>query len=633
MKIEPTGISQEEIVGIYSQIVDLSPIPIYVCEGPEMKVIIANQATLKAWGKDRSVIGKPFREALPEMEAQPFFRLLSRVYETGQTYQTDNDRADFLMDGKMETFYFKFSYQPLKDRNSKIWGVMCIATDVTELVMANKRAEESERRFKDLILKAPIGMCVLIGPNHIAKVANEKVLEIWGVSEADVLNKPIFEGIPEARGQGLEQLLAEVYRTGKTIIGEEVPVELRSKDGMELKILNFIYQPYYELDGRLTGVMASAIEVTELVNARKRVEEANRTLSRTQRRLEVALQAGRLGAYERNTLTGELVSSPQFRSNFGYEQNATISLSDITNAIIPPYGQAVEKVQRDATAEDDSNYNVEFPVRWPDGSVHWIRASGRSIKNEHGDMIMSGVTQDITEEKNLQQQKDDFISIASHELKTPITSLKASLQILNRIKEQPASPMLPRLIEQANTSLTKVSYLIDDLLNATRMKEGQLSLSRTRFKLATVAEECCQHIRTTGNFEIIVTGDRELEVYADKHRLDQVIVNFVNNAVKYAPASKTIDIRIEQADHHAKVSVTDRGPGIPKDKLAHLFDRFFRVDEHGKTYSGLGLGLYIAAEIIHRHNGKIGVESELGQGSTFWFTLPLDNKGTDNLTA
>lgn len=618
-----TAISQEEIVRIYREIIDLSPMPIYVCAGPEMKVVIANQATLKAWGKDESVFGKGFREALPEMEAQPFFRLLTQVYETGETYLTDNDRADFLMDGKLQTFYFKFSYQPLKNTEGDIWGVMCIATDVTELVMANKRAEESESRFKDLILKAPIGMCVLIGPNHIAKVANEKVLEIWGVSESDVLNKPIFEALPEARGQGLEQLIEKVFRTGTTITGEEVPVELRSKSGIELKILNFIYQPYYEVDGRVTGVMASAIDVTELVKGRKRVEEANLQLSRTQRRLEVALQAGRLGAYERNTVTGEMVTSHQFRSNFGFDQNTNIQLRDIVDAILPPYRGAVEKVQTDAAAEEDTAYNLDFPVQWPDRSVHWLRVSGRSMKNENGEMIMSGVSQDITEEKNLQQQKDDFISIASHELKTPVTSLKASLQVLNRIKHEPASPMLPRLIEQANTSLTKVSYLIDDLLNATRMKEGQLKLNRTRFKLATVAEECCLHVRSAGTNQIQITGDHDLEVVADRHRLEQVIVNFVNNAVKYAPDSKTIGIHIERVGQNAKVSVTDRGPGIPKDKLVHLFERFFRVDAQGKTYSGLGLGLYIAAEIIQRHDGRIGVESELGKGSTFWFTLPL----------
>ncbi|HEY0899946.1 MAG TPA: PAS domain-containing sensor histidine kinase, partial [Sphingobacteriaceae bacterium] len=345
---------------------------------------------------------------------------------------------------------------------------------------------------------------------------------------------------------------------------------------------------------------------------------------------EVALQAGRLGAYEKNVPTGELVSSQQFRNNFGYDKDSPIDLSLISETILPPYKEIVEQVQTEAAAKEDTNYHVEFPVRWPDGSVHWLRVSGRSMKNEDGDMIMSGVTQDITEEKNLQQQKDDFISIASHELKTPITSLKASLQILNRLKDQPASPIMPKLIEQANSSLSKVSYLIDDLLNATRMKEGQLKLHRSKFKLSTVAEECCQHVRTTGTYEIRVTGDKELEVYADKHRLDQVIINFVNNAVKYAPDSKTIDIHIESVDRHARVSVTDRGPGIPKDKLAHLFDRFFRVDEHGKTYSGLGLGLYIAAEIIQRHEGEIGVESELGWGSTFWFTLPLGAEDTDD---
>lgn len=623
MRFDPE-INKDDLVQLYSEIIDTSPMPIFVCVGPEMTVGIANMATLRAWGKDRSVIGKPFQEALPEMEAQPFFRLLTQVYETGETYQTENDRADFMMDGKLQTFYFKFSYQPLKDRDGNIWAVMCIASDVSELVLANKRAEESERRFKDLILKAPVAMCVLIGPEHRVAVANEKVLEIWGVSESEVLNKPIFEGLPEARGQGLEQLLEEVFRTGTTITGEEVPVELPSKSGVELKILNFIYQPYYEHDGRLTGVMASAIDVTELVKGRKRVEEANVQLSRTQQRLEDALKAGRLGAYETNLSTGELVTTDQFRKNLGYDLDAPIDPSTMAEAVLPAYTEEVAQELAKASAEEDTDYHLEFPIRWPDGSVHWLSVSGRSMKNENGEMIMSGVTQDITDEKNLEQQKDDFISIASHELKTPVTSLKASLQILNRIKNEPASPMLPRLIEQANSSLAKVSYLIDDLLNATRMKEGQLTLNRSRFRLMSLAEDCCQHIRTAGVFDIKVTGDHELEVFADKHRLDQVIVNFVNNAVKYASNSKTIRIHIEKVAHQAKVSVTDQGPGIPKDKVGHLFDRFFRVDGQGKTYSGLGLGLYIAAEIIERHQGKIGVESELGKGSTFWFTVPLD---------
>jgi PAS domain S-box-containing protein len=620
MNIESPGISKEDLAKIYSEIVDLSPMPMYVCAGEDMTVIVANQATLKAWGKDRSVIGKKFKDALPEMDEQPFLQLLTQVYQTGQIYQTDHDRAEFLIDGKMETFYFKFSYQPLRDHNGNIWAVLCIATDVTELVLANMRAEESERRFKDLILKAPIAICVAMGPTHIVEVANEKILELWGVSEEQVINKPIFEGIPEATGQGLEQLLDEVYRTGNSYTGEEVPVELPSEGGVKLKFLNFIYQPYYEIDGRITGVMASAIDVTELVNGRRRIEAAHVQLAKTQQRLEVALQVGRLGAYERNITRGEMIASKQFRKNIGFDEQAPIAVSDILKEVLPSYRQELEKLQTEASSQEGFIYNVEFPLQWPDGSIHWLRIAGRSLRDENGDMILAGVSQDITEEKNVQQQKDDFISIASHELKTPITSLKASLQILNRIKNEPDSPMLPKLIEQANASLTKVSRLIDDLLNATKMKEGQLPLNKTRFKLSTLANECCEHVRDTHYLN--VTGELGLEVFADQHRIEQVIVNLVNNAVKYAPDSKRIDVHIESADQHALVTVRDHGEGIPKEKLEDLFDRFFRVDQQGKTYPGLGLGLYIAAEIIQRHGGKIGVESELGKGSSFWFTIP-----------
>ena len=267
---------------IYSTIVELSPSPVYVCEGPEMIVTVANQATLKAWGKDKSVIGKKFEDALPEMEDQPFLGLLRRVYTTGVPYHTNNDRADFLMDGRMLTFYFSFSYQPLKDPDGNIWGVLCIATDVTDLVLANKRAEESEQRFRNMILRAPVALSVLKGLDFVVEVANERVLKIWERTEEQVLGKPIFEALPEARGQGLENLLHQVYTTGVPFVAEEHEVTLAGINGLEKKILNFVYTPYYEVGETITGVMVSAIDVTEQVAGRRKVEEINNQLEHTQ---------------------------------------------------------------------------------------------------------------------------------------------------------------------------------------------------------------------------------------------------------------------------------------------------------------------------------------------------------------
>jgi PAS domain S-box-containing protein len=268
----------------------------------------------------------------------------------------------------------------------------------------------------------------------------------------------------------------------------------------------------------------------------------------------------------------------------------------------------------------------EFQIRGKraDGLYRWHLIRLMPIKNEAGQMqLWVGTATDIQELRLLQQQKDDFINIASHELKTPITSLKGSLQLLDRIKDTPASPMLPKLIEQANRSLGKVNVLIEDLLNASMANEGHLHINQKKFNLAKVIEDCCNDVRSEGIYTILTSGNMEAEVYADATRIDQIIINFVNNAIKYAPQSKEIQIYIEEINDMVKVSVTDKGPGIPTEKLRYLFDRYYRINSNESQYTGLGLGLYICAEIIKKHNGQIGAESELGKGSTFWFTLPV----------
>jgi signal transduction histidine kinase len=167
--------------------------------------------------------------------------------------------------------------------------------------------------------------------------------------------------------------------------------------------------------------------------------------------------------------------------------------------------------------------------------------------------------------------------------------------------------------------------LIDDLLNASRANAGQLHINPQNFIMADIIEECCHAVRAGEIFTIKIEGDKKLEVYADAIRIDQIVINLVNNAIKYAPKSKEIKIRIEKINDMAKVSVIDKGPGIQPEKLGYLFDRYYRVDSSGSQYTGLGLGLYICAEIIKKHNGQIGADSELGKGSTFWFTLPLNH--------
>jgi PAS domain S-box-containing protein len=223
-------------------------------------------------------------------------------------------------------------------------------------------------------------------------------------------------------------------------------------------------------------------------------------------------------------------------------------------------------------------YDQEIALqRDGDKDLCYISVNGAPIFDED-DNLIGGVTtfMDVTQRRRLLQHMDEFISVASHELKTPVTSLKAAIQLLQRMKEKPSPDKMFPMIEQAAKSLDKLSGLIDDLLNFTQIGQTEIPLRKSRFTLASMIGDCCTHIRHLGSHTIIVDGDLELEVYADQQRLDQVMVNLVNNAVKYAPASDEISVEIRKLDGMAKVSVTDRGSGIPPEKLEHLFDRYYR---------------------------------------------------------
>ncbi|MFD1257274.1 ATP-binding protein [Mucilaginibacter terrae] len=269
-------------------------------------------------------------------------------------------------------------------------------------------------------------------------------------------------------------------------------------------------------------------------------------------------------------------------------------------------------------------FDHEIAVQPPGEERFYISINAAPLRDEYGNIIGGiGTFMDVTVRRKNIQNKDEFISVASHELRTPVTSLKASLQLLDRMKDKPSPKMLPVLIDQANKSLNKLSVLISDLLNTTKMTEGQLHLNKSWFILSYLIQECCQHLHTEAGHQVVIEGDTNLKVNADADKIEQVVNNLINNVIKYAPGSKDIRITLAREDQMVKVSVSDHGPGIPPEKLPNLFDRYYRVDNSGIQYSGLGLGLYICAEIIKKHNGQIGADSKLGEGSTFWFTLPI----------
>jgi PAS domain S-box-containing protein len=282
-------------------------------------------------------------------------------------------------------------------------------------------------------------------------------------------------------------------------------------------------------------------------------------------------------------------------------------------------------LQKQLWEESTPSFSLETALIRKDGSQIWVNVTSILIPDQ-GENLGYTIIQDISEQHALKLQKEEFIGIASHELKTPITSLKAVLQLMIRMikKESSIPEKISNLAHEAQLNVGKLIHLVEDLLNASKLEQGQLSVSKKLFPLSAVIEDCCNHVRLDRKHYVTHSGNLALQVYADKNKIDQILVNFVNNAVKYAPASEEIAIHVQEQDDLVKVSVTDKGQGIPAEDLPHLFERYYQVSKGENHASGLGLGLYIAAEIIRKHEGEIGVDSIVGEGSTFWFTLPLN---------
>ncbi|MBC7746297.1 MAG: HAMP domain-containing histidine kinase [Flavobacterium sp.] len=177
------------------------------------------------------------------------------------------------------------------------------------------------------------------------------------------------------------------------------------------------------------------------------------------------------------------------------------------------------------------------------------------------------------------------------------------------------------MVELANKNVQKLTSLVNDLLDFTKLEKGQLVLRKSIFTLSDLLNSCCETMRIDG-FIVKIDGDINIKVSADYLKIEQVVTNLLNNCIKYASQTKEIIIHCERTPDSVKVSVEDFGPGIPKEKLSHLFAIYYRADNKGQQYSGLGLGLYICSRIIADHDGRIGVESELGKGTSFWFTIP-----------
>src|SRR6185312_1341743 len=218
------------------------------------------------------------------------------------------------------------------------------------------------------------------------------------------------------------------------------------------------------------------------------------------------------------------------------------------------------------------------------------------------------------------QKKDEFIGIASHELKTPLTTIKGYIEILNMMENEPTKK---QFVEKAMMNVNKLELLIRDLLDVSKIQSGQLQLEMNEFNMKDLLKETVNAVQMVSTHRIILEDKLQNEIiYGDRQRIEQVLLNLLSNAIKYSPGENKVIIDSEKTDKELLIKIRDFGIGIAKEEQTNIFERFYRSKHSSVHISGFGLGLYICRDIITRHYGKIWVETA-DRGSIFIFSLPL----------
>jgi signal transduction histidine kinase len=367
-------------------------------------------------------------------------------------------------------------------------------------------------------LSVPVAFFLLSGPEHKIIFASQSMTGLSGKAFDSIINKPVLEAFPEQIVKNISKILKNVYQNRKVYHTLENPVTTFHDGKLQTIYQNFSFEPYLDALGNILGVFAVVTDVTEQVHARER-----------EKQLETELQA--------------------LRKQLELEQD--------------------EKKER----------------KW---------------------------------------QKDDFIGVASHELKTPLTSLTALVQVLGRKLKDNNDQLLSGMLEKVNFQVKKMNNLINKFLNVSRLESGKLFIEKSYFTIDVLIDDIIEEFNLT-----VITHKLELApcdkitVYADREKIGSVISNLLTNAVKYSPGANKVVVTCQNFYDYVMVSVKDDGIGLEKQHINKIFDRYYRVENtETQQISGFGIGLYLSAEIIRAHCGKIWADSEIGQGSTFYFTLP-----------
>lgn len=605
-----------------------APALIALLRGPHHVYELANQLYLERVGQ-RKLLGLPIRIARPELEGLGIFERLDQVYRTGQPFVGTEMRLELThpQTGQREECYFNFVYQPVRDGQGMVDGILIHGIEVTEQVQRRLKIQVSESRFQRLVHSNVIGVS-FTRANGMIMDANEWFLHLLGYTQDDIATGRLnWQQLtpPEYAARDAEAL-QEIQRDGA--VSQPYEKEYLDVHGNRLPVL---------VGG--ASLDASRNELVTFVIDLRPQKQLERELRTAKGQLEAILQNAGDGITVHDVEGGMLYVNDVAARMSGFPSaQAMLAASKedyahmLTRFVVKDEGghllQPEDFPGRRALREGRS---IQQLLHYYDSVTQrgfWSSIKSQPIFTEAGQAhLVVNVLVDVSEQQALEQRKNEFISMASHELKTPVTSLKGFTNVLQRRLAKQGDEQGLHYLARMDAQLDKLTGLISDLLDLSRMQSGTLALRAEAFNLDELVEEMVENVQAgTTTHRLFLEGSTGAQVFGDQERLAQVYINLLTNAIKYSPRADTVHVRLWRDDQaqQAVVSVQDFGIGIDQNYHQRIFERFYQVtDPQEKTYPGLGIGLYIASEIVALHHGRIWVESSKGHGSTFYVALPL----------
>ena len=486
-------------------------------------------------------------------------------------------------------------------------------------------------QLREVFRQAPAFLALLHGPQHVFECANEAYYELVGHRE--LLGKSVFEAIPDARGQGFEELLDGILATGVPFAGRDVPVRLARTPGAEAEdlFMDLTYTPMTTADGTRTGIIVHGVDVTEQVRARKRLADAEqqlRTFADAMPNLAWTARAdGYIDWYNAQwyAYTG---TTPADMEGWGWQ-----SVHD--PAVLPT---ALERWR--TSIATGAPFEMTFPLRRADGTFESFLTRVVPARDASGAVVRwIGTNTNIESEQRLRRAaeeanraKSEFLTVMSHELRTPLNAIDGYAELMELGIRGPVTAEQRQDLARIRKSEKHLLGLINGVLNYAQVEAGAVQYDVASVSLEEVLISCealtMPQAQTRGLVMHREPCDPALAACADREKLQQVVLNLLSNAIKFTNAGGRITLSCDRSGAGPRASVeirvADTGIGIAPNQLSRVFEPFVQVDsELTRTRDGTGLGLAISRNLARGMGGDVTAESTPGEGSTFTLTLPM----------